>query len=72
MSMTKCKNERLAKGWSQQTLGFYANVSGSDISRIESGRMIPYPAQAERIAKILGLKPGELQEPASTTEQAIA
>ena len=51
--MVKLKAERLKRGWRQEDLGFYARMSGADISRIERGWMKPYPGQAERLAKVL-------------------
>ena len=68
--MTKIKHERLNRGWNQQTLGFRAKVAASDVSRIENCRMIPSPSQAERLAKVLGLRPDELQEPATEKPSA--
>ena len=70
IGMTKVKSERLRKGWFQQTLGFHAGVAASDVSRIENGRMIPYACQAERLAKVLGLRTEELQEPATDAVSA--
>jgi transcriptional regulator with XRE-family HTH domain len=61
--MTKLKAERLKRGWRQEDLGFHARMSGADISRIESGRMVPYPTQVERLCRVLGLQPDELLEP---------
>jgi ribosome-binding protein aMBF1 (putative translation factor) len=61
----KMRAERMKRGWSQQCLGYLAKVGASDISRIETGQTKPYPVQAERIAKVLGLQPTELQEPAA-------
>lgn len=58
--MVKLKAERLKRGWRQEDLGFYARMSGADISRIERGWMKPYPGQAERLAKVLELDPEEL------------
>lgn len=60
--MTKLKYERERRKWNQQTLGFHASVAASDVSRIENRRMVPYDGQAERLAKVLGLKPEELQD----------
>jgi ribosome-binding protein aMBF1 (putative translation factor) len=59
---TRMKDERLKRGWSQVVLAFHTNIGVADISRIESGRMVPYPAQAERLAKVLGIQPEELQQ----------
>ena len=50
--------------WSQyqcdRPLGPRAKVSAADICRIETGRMVPYPSHAERLAAVLGLEPEEL------------
>jgi hypothetical protein len=43
-------------------LAFYANVPMSELSRIETGRAVPYKAYAERLSKVLGLRPEELTE----------
>ena len=66
MSMvnTKMKAERIRRGWNQQTLGYRAKVATSDVSRYENARAVPYPEQAKRLGKTLGLRPEELQEPA--------
>ena len=61
-TVTRLKAERLKRCWTQTDLAFYARMSSSDISRIESGRLIPYPAHVERLSKVLGLDPGELLE----------
>ena len=62
-SMTKLKARRLALKLTQQAVGYLASVSASDVSRIENSRMIPYPKQAEKIAAVLKMNPGELQKP---------
>jgi len=69
MLKTKLEESRRARGWSQQVLGFHASVSASDVSKFETGRMRPYPGQADRLAKILGLKPDELQS--SAEQEAV-
>lgn len=58
--MIRMKQERLRRGWNQTTLGFHAGLSTSDISRIESGRLQPYPSQIERLETALGLAASEL------------
>jgi transcriptional regulator with XRE-family HTH domain len=60
--MLRIKAERLKRGWRQEDLGFYARMAGADVSRIETGRLQPYPTQVARLAKALGLKPEELLE----------
>ena len=63
MKIPKMKAERLKRNWSQVDLSFFSRVPVSDISKIETARMRPYPAHAQRLANALGLDPGELQEP---------
>lgn len=60
--MTRMRKTRLGKGLSQQDLGYLARVGAPDISKIETLRMRPYQVHARRIARVLGLKPRELQE----------
>lgn len=60
--MLKLKAARLAKGWTQRDLAFYARLSEADISKLERGWHKPFPAQAARLAKALGLRPDELLE----------
>ena len=59
----RIKAERLRREWSQTVLAARADVSTSDISRIESGRFLPYPKQAQRIAEALDLRVDELLQP---------
>ena len=60
--MLRMKAIRLARGWSQPVLAVAAKVGVGDVSRIETGRLVPYPGQAVRLAKVLGCEVGELQE----------
>jgi len=56
--VTKLQRERLSRGMSQTALAAAAGKMGaSDISR---GYGRPYPAQAERLAQVLGLPASEL------------
>jgi transcriptional regulator with XRE-family HTH domain len=66
--VTRLRVERARRGWSQTALAAKAGrLSGSDISRFERGYARPYPAQAERLAQVLGLHLDELLEPADGT-----
>ena len=58
----RVKAERLNRGWTQTELAYFARMSSADVSRIESGRMVPYPGHAQRLARVLGLDPSELLE----------
>lgn len=58
----RIRKERLLRKWSLEDLGSRARVSAADICRIETGRMVPYPSHAERLAAALGLKPEELTQ----------
>ena len=53
MNVTK---ERKARGWSMSRLAREASMHVSTISLIESGRMKPFPSQAEKLAAALGWK----------------
>ena len=60
---TKMQIERQRRGLSQTALAAAAQkLSASDISRFERGYGRPYPAQAQRLAEVLGLRPEELLE----------
>jgi len=63
--ITKLKLERVKRDLSQQELGEIAQVTASDVSRIETCRMVPYPTQAQKLARVLGLREEELQDFAS-------
>lgn len=58
--MLRLTKLREAKGWSRSELARRAAVGIADISRIESGRMLAYRCQAERIAHVLGVRVEEL------------
>lgn len=62
MTMSRMKAVRLLQGWSQQKVAFKANMSASDYSKIESGRLVPSPTQKARLAQALGLAPEALLE----------
>ena len=61
--MTRMRAERIRRGWSQQALAERAGIGVADVSRIENGRLQPYPLQAHKIADVLGIPTSELQEP---------
>ena len=58
--MVRMKLERLRRGWNQVTESYKAAVPVSDISRFENGRALPYPAQRQRLARVLELDPATL------------
>jgi transcriptional regulator with XRE-family HTH domain len=58
--MVRMRAERLKRGWRQEDLAFYARMAAADVSRIETGRLQPYPSQLVRLAKALDLGPEEL------------
>ena len=70
--VTRMKAERLRRRWTQTDLAYHARMSPSDISRIENGRLIPYPGYAERLGKALGLSPEELQLPSEGEALTVA
>jgi transcriptional regulator with XRE-family HTH domain len=66
IEMVKMRARRLELGYSQQTLAYRARVANSDISKFENQRQVPYPSQAKRVARVLGLQPEELLVPVGT------
>jgi transcriptional regulator with XRE-family HTH domain len=54
---------RQSRGWSQRDLASRAVLHESILSAIETGRLIPYPRQARRIARALGAEVTELFPP---------
>ncbi len=71
--MTRLQAARLKLRLSQTALAAAAErLSGSDISRFENLYARPYPAQAARLAAVLGLGVNELLEPVVASEAATA
>jgi transcriptional regulator with XRE-family HTH domain len=62
MAMLRIKRERMQLGWSQTALAYFCGMSAGDISRIETGRLRPYPNQLLKISKVLTLAPESLLE----------
>ena len=60
--MTKLRAARLARGLSLQEVGYRARVQAPHLSQIERGLLKPYPPQAKRLARFLGLEIEELLE----------
>ncbi len=60
--MLRIRFERLIRNWRQEDLAHFARVSVADVSKIESGRMNPFPAHARRLAEALNLAPEQLTE----------
>lgn len=51
--MKNITRQREARTWTRATLGSLANIHPSRIGSIELGRVIPYPVELKRIAKVL-------------------
>jgi transcriptional regulator with XRE-family HTH domain len=62
MKVTRLRAERLKRKWTQTYLAYHARLAVSDISKIETGRTIPYPLQLERLARVLNIEPDKLME----------
>ena len=60
--MLRVKRERLRRGWNQTTLAYHAGVPIPDVSRIETGRLLPTASQLAKLATALGLSPATLLE----------
>lgn len=70
--MLRIKFERLRRGWSQTVLAYHATMSVADVSRIESGRLRPYPSQLEKLATALSVQPDALLKDVPAEEAAAA
>ena len=78
MTMNKPKNKkilrikeaRIRRGLTQMELAYLAKVDVAEVSRIETGRMNPYPTHAKRLGKFLGITPEELTQEVEPEEVA--
>ena len=53
--MTRLEFERRRRGWTQVELAHVAGVANTSVSRYERGWAKPYPAEAIRLARALGI-----------------
>lgn len=58
--MIRLKYERLNRGWTQQDVAYKANLHVADISRIETGRMKPYPKHYHNLVRLFDISGDEL------------
>jgi len=58
--MTKLRDFRKQRGWNQTDLAYHSRVPTNEISRIESGKLQPSPAQLQKLGRALGVPPDEL------------
>jgi len=61
MLTTKCKRERKRRGLSLLILGAQTGIQPTELSRIERGKAVPYPAHRKRLAHALGIPEADLQ-----------
>ena len=66
--MLRVKAERLRRRWSQVHLAYWSGLSVADISRIETGRLRPYPGQLAKLASALEVDGGTLLDDVSEDE----
>jgi transcriptional regulator with XRE-family HTH domain len=71
-AVLRIKHARLALGWSQVNLAHYAHVSISELSKIETGRLIPSAAQNAKLASALRIAPDELLQHVSDEHSEVA
>jgi transcriptional regulator with XRE-family HTH domain len=71
-AVTRVRAERLRRKWSLQELGFHSRIHAPELSKIERRLSVPYPVQAERLAKALGLAVAELLEEVAEHDEASA
>ena len=58
--MPTVRDLRTQRGWSQAELAARARIGAPDLSRIERGLLKPYPKQARRLARALGVAESDL------------
>ena len=58
--MNNLKEMRKQRGLSQLKLAHLTGIQPSEISRVENGRLIPYPSWRTRLARALGATEHEL------------
>ena len=59
--ITRLRLERTNRGLTQTKLAAEADLSASDISKFENGWARPYPSQAQRLARALGIPTSEAE-----------
>ena len=65
----KMRLYREKKGMSRQALSVAANVAAPIISKAEAGRYVPYDAELQRIAQVLGVAdPADLMCPLDVSD----
>ena len=69
--MLRLKSERLKMNLSQQNLAAKAGLGYADISRIESGRLIPYPGHLKKLSKFFKIPGAELMKEENQTENHV-
>jgi transcriptional regulator with XRE-family HTH domain len=65
--MVRLRWERLRRGWTQAQLATRAEMTTPDISRIETGRLVPYPKQLIRMGRVLKVDPSTLLDEITET-----
>lgn len=53
--MLELTRKRTARGWSKSELARRSRMTSSEVGKIESGRLLPYPSQLRKLAKALGV-----------------
>jgi len=60
--MTRLKYERIKRQLTQQELAVNVGMCYADISRIETGRMKPYPGHLKRLSQYFDIPEDQLLE----------
>jgi transcriptional regulator with XRE-family HTH domain len=67
----RLKYERLQRRMSQSGVGAAARIHQPTVTLIENGRLIPTPAQLQRLANVFGLPPEALLKPIEIVESVV-
>lgn len=71
MTMLRLTAEREDRRWSRAELARRAGIDAADLSRVESGRLVPYPRMLQRLADALEVPPEELLRPVVRTWRPV-
>ena len=59
--MKRISQKRIEHGWSRAELARRARMNPGTVGLIEAGRYLPYTGQLRKLARALGIPPGEAE-----------
>jgi transcriptional regulator with XRE-family HTH domain len=67
--MLRLTLERKRRGWSQRQLAQRADIGEATISRLEAGKVYPYPGWKKRLSRVLRVPGDELFQEVSDDDK---